>query len=65
MRRSKGGRSMESFCRPCFKSLPFRTATRELMQRVVLKDEEECREWTLNGETTTYDPYPPGLEGGN
>ncbi|SVA11562.1 uncharacterized protein METZ01_LOCUS64416, partial [marine metagenome] len=23
--RSKDGRSMESFCRPCFKSLPFRT----------------------------------------
>ena len=35
------------------------------MQRVVLKDEEECREWTLNSETTTYDPCPPGLEGGN
>ena len=33
------------------------------MQRVVLKDGEECGEWTLNGEATTYDPCSPSLEG--
>ena len=28
------------------------------MQRVVLKDEEECGEWIEEGETVTYDPCP-------
>ena len=26
---------------------------------------EECGEWIEDGETVTFDPCPPGLEGGN
>ena len=33
--------------------------------RGTYNDDERCGEWFEDGETVTYDPCPPGLEGGN
>ena len=37
----------------------------ELVMKGILKDGEKCGEWLEEGETVTYDPCPPDLEGGN
>ena len=37
----------------------------QLMGKGTFKDNEKCGEWFEEGETVTYDPCPPDLEGGN
>ena len=37
----------------------------QLLQRGTWNMDEACGEWTVEGETVTYDPCPPGLEDGN
>jgi hypothetical protein len=37
----------------------------QLWMKGTYKDGEKCGEWIELGETVTYDPCPPDLEGGN
>ena len=37
----------------------------QLWMKGTYKDGEKCGEWFEEGETVTYDPCPPDLEGGN
>ena len=39
--------------------------TGQLQEKGTSNMGEECGEWFEDGETVTYDPCPPGLEGGN
>ena len=39
--------------------------TGQLQEKGTSNMGEECGEWLEEGETVTYDPCPPGLEGGN
>ena len=37
----------------------------QLRSKGTMKDGEKCGEWVEEGETVTYDPCPPDLEGGS
>ena len=37
----------------------------QLKSKGAMKDDEKCGEWIEDGETVTYDPCPPDLEGGS
>jgi len=37
----------------------------QVRDKGIYKDGRKCGEWSEYGETVTYDPCPPDLEGGN